>query len=71
VSEGVALSVSDGYNFIIAPPPPGEYEIVVSTTFEDGTEPFTGTVRVIVEAPQVIEPEATPEGGTPVATPIT
>lgn len=71
VPEGVALSVSDGYNFIIAPPPPGEYEIVVSTTFEEDTEPFTGTYRVIVEAPQVIEPEATPEGGTPVATPIT
>ena len=27
---GVAQSVSDSYSFIIAPPPPGEYEIVTS-----------------------------------------
>lgn len=52
--SGVALAVADGYSFIIAPLPPGEYEIVTSS----------GAYRVIVEAPQVIEPEATP-GATP------
>lgn len=70
VPEGVALSVSEGYNFIVAPPPPGEYEIVVSALFEGEPAPFEGTITVIVEEPQVIEPEATPEGGTPVATPV-
>jgi hypothetical protein len=52
--SGVALAVAEGYSFIVAPPPPGEYEIVTST----------GVYRVIVEAPQIIEPEATP-GATP------
>ena len=73
VPAGVALSVADSYSIIIAPPPPGEYEITVSTAFEEEGEliEFGGTTRVIVEAPQVIEPEATPAGGTPVATPAT
>ena len=31
VEPGVAQAVSEAYSFIIAPPPPGEYEIVVST----------------------------------------
>lgn len=66
VPEGVALAVSNGYSFIIAPPPPGEYELVTTTAFEGEPEAFTGTIRVIVEAPQVIEPEASPE-----ATPVT
>lgn len=69
VPAGVALSISEGYNFIITPPPPGEYEITVSALFEGEPEPFAATIRVIVEAPQIIEPQATPEGGTPVATP--
>jgi len=43
------------------------YELTVSAVFEVGTEPFAGTYRMIVKAPHVIEPEATPEGVTPVA----
>lgn len=71
VPPGVALSVSDSYNILIAPPPPGEYEISVLAVFEEEGEPFElgGTIRIVVEAPQVIEPEATPAAGTPGATP--
>jgi hypothetical protein len=71
VPPGVALSVSDSYSILIAPPPPGEYEITASAAFEEEGEliEFGGTIRIIVQAPQVIEPEATPAGGTPVATP--
>jgi Pectinacetylesterase len=54
VEPGVAQSVSEGYGVIIAPPPPGEYEIAVATRF-DGSPEFATTVNVIVEAPQVIE----------------
>jgi len=57
--SGVALAVAEGYSIIIAPLPPGEYEI--------GT--FLDTYRVIVEAPQVIEPEAAPAGSPEAATP--
>lgn len=71
VPEGVALSVANGFSMIIAPPPPGTYEIVVSNTFEGEPEPFVGTYQVIVTAPQVIEPQASP-GATPeTATPAT
>lgn len=58
--EGVALSVSEGYTFIIAPPPPGEYEITTSALRGDDPEPFTFTIRYIVQAPEVVEPAATP-----------
>ena len=69
VPPGVALSVAEGYAFIIAPPSPGEYEVFVSVTFSDG---FTTavTTRVVVEAPQVIEPAASP-ATSPEATPVT
>lgn len=63
---GVALSVSSGYGFILAPLPPGEYEIMTSMAFEGDTEPFVGTIRVIVEAPKVVEPAPGPEAATPV-----
>lgn len=71
VPPGVALSVSDSYSILIAPPPPGEYEIIASAAFEEEGEliEFGGTTRIIVEAAQVIEPAATPAAGTPVATP--
>ncbi len=35
-----------------------------------GGEVLTGTTRVIVEAPQVIEPEATPVASPAAATPV-
>ena len=60
VEPGVAQAVSEGYSFIIAPPPPGEYEIVVVGEVPRRTRarPMS-TVNVIVEAPQVIEPPTT------------
>ncbi len=69
VPPGVALSVSDGYNYIIAPPPPEEYEITSSAVFENDGAVFEGTVSVIVEAARIIEPDASPGAGTPEATP--
>jgi hypothetical protein len=71
VPGGVASFVADGYSFIIAPPPPGEYAISVSTQFEGDEGPLAVTMTVVVEEPQIIEPAATPEGtpeaGTPAA----
>ncbi|MDQ3513920.1 MAG: hypothetical protein M3462_09695 [Chloroflexota bacterium] len=69
VPAGVALSVSDGYNVIIAPPPPGEYEFSAFTVFANDGARFEGTVRIIVEPAQIIEPEASPEPASPVASP--
>lgn len=64
---GVANAVGNGYQFIIAPLPPGEHEIVVTGTYgEPEIQVDTATYRVIVEAPQVIEPEASPGAATPV-----
>jgi len=71
VPAGVGLAVANSYSFIIAPPPPGEYEITVTADFTAvGGEVLTGTTRVIVEAPQVIEPEATPGASPEAATPV-
>ncbi len=64
VPAGVALAVADDYSFFIAPPAPGEYEIAASALY-DGEVTLGRTIRVVVQAPQVIEPEA-----TPVATPV-
>ena len=50
---GVALAVAETSNFIIAPPPPGDYEIVASLSSPDGSAVFTYTISV--EAPQVLE----------------
>ena len=69
VPPSVALSVASGYGFIIAPPPPGEYEITGTVAFDFEEEPVANTTRIIVEAPQVIEPDATPATDTPMATP--
>jgi hypothetical protein len=66
VPPGVGLAVMEGSSIIIAPPPPGEYEITLTADF--GDEVLPGTTRVIVAAPQVIEP-ATPGAGTARGTP--
>ena len=71
VPAGVGLAVANSYSFIIAPPPPGEYEITLTADFTAvGGEVLTGTTRVIVEAPQVIEPAATPGASPEAATPV-
>jgi hypothetical protein len=59
LEAGVGQVVSDSISFIIAPPPPGEYEIFVSVTPPGNTEPGGATTTVIVEAPEVIEPPST------------
>jgi hypothetical protein len=59
VEPGVAEAVSDAYSFIIAPPPPGEYEITVTFTFVGDSQTYGSTVTVIVEEAQVIEPPPT------------
>ena len=70
VPAGVALSVADDYSILVAPLPPGEYEFTGSTLFPGDDEPFVSTVRVIVVSPQIIEPPAaSPEAGTPMASP--
>jgi hypothetical protein len=56
---GVAQAVSEAYSFIIAPPPPGEYEIVLSWRVVGDPTTAVSTVNLIVEAPQVIEPTTT------------
>ena len=54
---GVAQFLAEAYSFIIAPPPPGEYEIAVSAIYAG--DPYPNKVTVIVQAPQVIEPPTT------------
>jgi hypothetical protein len=69
VPAGAAYSVSDGYSVILAPLPPGEYEVTGSATFS-GEDTLESTTRVIVVSPQIIEPPAaSPEAGTPTASP--
>jgi len=64
---GVAKAVSSTYGFLIAPPPPGEYRVAMSVKFPQGPTTFFvdfWEIRFVVEAPQVVEPGATP-GATP------
>jgi hypothetical protein len=60
---GVGQVVSDSISFIVAPPPPGEYEIAVSVTLPGTFEPVGVTTTVIVEAPDLIEPPSTTQLG--------
>ena len=55
VAPGVAQAMGLEYAFIIAPPPPGDYVVDVSASFE-GQRIIDYTVNVTVEAPQIIEP---------------
>ena len=67
VEPGVAHAVSASYSFIIAPPPPGRYEIAWSARdpSEIGPRP-TSRATVIVEAPQVVT-----SADTPTSSPVT
>ena len=58
MEPGVGQAVAAAYGFIIAPPPPGQYEITASQTVV-GAEPGGITTTIIVEAPQVTEPPTT------------
>ncbi len=57
----VANSIGATQAIIIAPPPPGEYEIVASGSYPADDVTFSTTVRLTVEAPTVIPPDATPQ----------
>lgn len=64
VDPGLAMMAAVDYAFLFTAPP-GEYEIVASMTVDGIPDPFMATIFVIVEEPQIIEPEA-----SPAATPI-
>jgi hypothetical protein len=60
VEPGAAQAVTESYAFIIAPPPPGEYEINFSRIYPDLEPELSGsTINLVVEAPHVIEPPTT------------
>jgi hypothetical protein len=58
---GVALMVDDGYSILIAPPPPGDYDVVIKGPG------LVWTYRLLVEAPHVIAPQGSPAAATPAA----
>jgi len=61
IPGGTGLFVNNVYGFLIAPPAPGTYEIVLTI----GAQVLI-TYQITVVAPQIIEPDAMP-GGTPEA----
>jgi hypothetical protein len=67
VPPGIAQSVADGYQLIIESLPAGEHEIQVFAEVAGGEVHTDLTFRMIVEAPIVIEPAATPGAATPEA----
>ncbi len=54
VPAGVALSVSDAYGFLMAPPAPGVYDLVITTDIDPDKPDFVSTFHIIVEAPPVL-----------------
>ncbi|MDQ3539889.1 MAG: hypothetical protein M3440_04310 [Chloroflexota bacterium] len=70
-SAGPAHAVADGYQIMLAPLPVGDHEIMVHLELMDGTVLPDKIARITVVAPPVASPVATPDFGTPVATPIT
>jgi hypothetical protein len=59
LEPGVGQVVSDAISVIIAPPPPGDYEITVSVTLSGNPEPGGSTTTVVVESPRIVEPPPT------------
>jgi hypothetical protein len=70
VPAGVAYAVADGYQVMVAPLPVGEHEIVAHVELTDGTVLPDKVMRLTVVEPLVIAPAATPDLGTPAATPV-
>ena len=62
---GAALFVNDAYNLLLAPPAPGTYEILLTAEAQ-----VLDIWQITVEAPQVIEPAATPVASPEAATPV-
>jgi hypothetical protein len=47
--------VAAEYDFIITPPPPGKYEIVLTSRYLMDPTTYVNTINLIVEAPEVLE----------------
>jgi hypothetical protein len=58
LEPGVSQEMAASYNFIIAPPPPGQYTIHTSETIA-GRPRVDQITTIIVEAPQITEPTGT------------
>ena len=71
VAAGVAYAVADGYQVMLAPLSAGEHEIVAHVELTDGTVLPDKMTRITVVGPVRIDLEATPDLGTPRATPVT
>ncbi len=61
----IGLAVTDALGFVIAPPAPGDYEIVITNQWEGMDEPYVTTYTIVVTPATVIEPDA-----SPVASPV-
>lgn len=70
VPAGAAYAVADGYQVMLAPLPVGEHEIVVHVALTDGTVLPDKVLQMTVLEPTIIDPRATPDLGTPGATPV-
>lgn len=70
VPAGMASAVADGYQVMVAPLTVGEHTIVAHVELTDGTVLPDEMLRLSVVAPVVSDPRATPDLGTPEATPV-
>jgi len=67
---GPATAVADGYQVILPALPVGDHEIMVHLELADGTVLPDKVARITVVAPPTGDREATPDPGTPGATPV-
>lgn len=67
---GATSAAADGYQVILAPLSVGEHEVVVHVELTDGTVLPDKVLRMTVVEPASIGPGATPDLGTPKATPV-
>ncbi len=67
---GVAYAVADGYQVILHPLAPGDHEIMVHVELTDGTVLPDKVMRITVVEPLETDFGATPDSGTPGATPV-
>jgi hypothetical protein len=70
VPAGLAYATTDGYQFMVAPLPVGEHEIVAHVELKDGLVLPDKVLRLTVVAPRGADPGATPNLVTPGAAPV-
>ena len=56
----IGLAVTDAWGFVIAPPAPGEYDIIIMNLWEGMDAPYVTTYTIVVTPATVIEPDASP-----------